>query len=74
VLTNFLTVVIMAGSESTREGGRGGSGSGDATRSSPRAQGLPPEEQLSLDEVERRALKARADARKAAQEEKEASA
>jgi hypothetical protein len=64
----------MAGSASTREGGRGGSGSGDATRSSRRAQGLPPEEQLSLDEVERRARKARADARKVAQEEKEASA
>jgi hypothetical protein len=64
----------MAGSERTREEGRGGSGSGDATRSSRRALGLPPEEQLSLDEVERRARKARADARKAAQEEKEASA
>jgi hypothetical protein len=74
VLTNFLTVVIMAGSKNTREGGRGGSGSGDATRSSRRALGLPPEEQLSLIEVERCARKARADARKAAQEEKEASA
>ncbi|KAE9203395.1 hypothetical protein PF004_g18143 [Phytophthora fragariae] len=58
----------MAGSESTREGGRS---SREGTRRSRRTQGVPPEEQLSLEEVERSARRRNAERRKAAREEKE---
>uniref|UniRef100_H3H5U9 Uncharacterized protein n=1 Tax=Phytophthora ramorum TaxID=164328 RepID=H3H5U9_PHYRM len=64
----------MAGIESTCEGGREGSERGDASRSSRRVQGLPPEEQATLDEVVRNARKANAAKRKAAQEAKESTA
>ncbi|KAE8894898.1 hypothetical protein PF003_g20798 [Phytophthora fragariae] len=58
----------MAGSESTREGGRSAR---EGTRRSRRTQGVPPEEQLSLEEVERSARQRNAERRKAAREEKE---
>ncbi|KAL4129535.1 CCR4-NOT transcription complex, subunit 3 [Phytophthora ramorum] len=64
----------MAGIESTCDGGREGSERGDASRSSRRVQGLPPEEQATLDEVVRNARKANAAKRKAAQEAKESTA
>ncbi|EGZ28850.1 hypothetical protein PHYSODRAFT_322474 [Phytophthora sojae] len=59
----------MAGSESIRERGRGGRT--DGVRRSRRTQGMPPEEQLSLEEVERNARRTNAARRKAAREEKE---
>ncbi|KAE9070636.1 hypothetical protein PF010_g26185 [Phytophthora fragariae] len=58
----------MAGSESIREGGRSAR---EGTRRSRRTQGAPPEEQLSLEEVERSARRRNAERRKAAREEKE---
>ncbi|KAE8884083.1 hypothetical protein PF003_g31919 [Phytophthora fragariae] len=58
----------MAGSESTREGRRSAR---EGTRRSRRTQGVPPEEQLSLEEVERSARRRNAERRKAAREEKE---
>uniref|UniRef100_H3H507 Uncharacterized protein n=1 Tax=Phytophthora ramorum TaxID=164328 RepID=H3H507_PHYRM len=64
----------MAGSESTCEGGREEFERGDASRSSRRVQGLPPEEQATLDEVVRNARKANAAKRKTAQEAKESMA
>ncbi|KAE9261846.1 hypothetical protein PF008_g32750, partial [Phytophthora fragariae] len=54
--------------ESTREGGRSAR---EGTRRSRRTQGAPPEEQLSLEEVERSARRRNAERRKAAREEKE---
>ncbi|KAE8909311.1 hypothetical protein PF005_g19666 [Phytophthora fragariae] len=52
----------MAGSESTREGGRSAH---EGT------QGVPPEEQLSLEEVERSTRRRNAERRKTVREEKE---
>ncbi|EGZ25276.1 hypothetical protein PHYSODRAFT_326320 [Phytophthora sojae] len=63
----------MAGRKEAREGGRGG-GRGEASCQSRRGQGLPPEEHKALDEVVREAWKAGAKKRKAALEEKKASA
>ncbi|EGZ08971.1 hypothetical protein PHYSODRAFT_339375 [Phytophthora sojae] len=59
----------MAGSESIRERGRGGRA--DGVRRSRRSQGMPPEEQLSLEEVEQNTRRTNAARRKAAREEKE---
>jgi hypothetical protein len=65
----------MAGKAGTREEeGREGSGSGVATRTSRRMQGLPPEEQKSLDEINRERRQATAAKRRAAEEAKAASA
>ncbi|KAE8992412.1 hypothetical protein PR003_g21869 [Phytophthora rubi] len=61
----------MAGSESTREGGRSAR---EGTRRSRRTQGVPLEEQLALEEVERSARRRHAARRKAAREEKESTA
>ncbi|KAE8890480.1 hypothetical protein PF005_g9548 [Phytophthora fragariae] len=58
----------MAGSESTREVGRSAR---EGTRRSRRTQGVPPEEQLSLEEVERSARQRNAVRSKAARKEKE---
>jgi uncharacterized damage-inducible protein DinB len=58
----------MAGTESTREGERGG---GQAQRQSRRAQGLPPEETKTLDELKKERHQAIAAKRKAAKEQKE---
>ncbi|GMF50359.1 unnamed protein product [Phytophthora fragariaefolia] len=58
----------MTGSESTREGGRSAY---EGTRRSRRTQGIPPEEQSSLEEVERTARRRNAARRRAAREEKE---
>jgi hypothetical protein len=43
----------MAGTESTSEGERGGQERGQAQRQSRRAQGLPPEEAKTLDELKK---------------------
>ncbi|KAE9087524.1 hypothetical protein PF010_g19695 [Phytophthora fragariae] len=53
-----------------RDAGREGHEREEATRSSRRAEGLPPEEHASLEEVVRTARKAGAAKRKAAREEK----
>ncbi|EGZ06995.1 hypothetical protein PHYSODRAFT_530961 [Phytophthora sojae] len=49
-----------------REGGRGGRGRGEASRQSRRTAGLPPEEQPSLEEVQRNARRVNTEKRKAA--------
>jgi hypothetical protein len=67
--TNLLISRVMADSESTREGGRG-RGRGQAPRRSRRAQGFPPEETKSLDEVAKEARQASAVKSKAAKERK----
>jgi hypothetical protein len=67
--TNLLISSVMADSESTREGGRG-RGRGQAPRRPRRAQGLPPEKTMSLDEVAKEARQASAMKRKAAKERK----
>ncbi|KAE8995210.1 hypothetical protein PF005_g19040 [Phytophthora fragariae] len=56
-----------------RDAGREGREREEATRSSRRAKGLPPEEHASLEEVVRTARKAGAAKRKAAREEKKRS-
>ncbi|ETI30070.1 hypothetical protein F443_22810 [Phytophthora nicotianae P1569] len=62
----------MAGREdSTRGKGRGRKGGNPGLRQSLRAQGLPPEEQPSLEEVEKAARERNAAKRKAAAEKKE---
>ncbi|KUF84645.1 hypothetical protein AM588_10000732 [Phytophthora nicotianae] len=62
----------MAGREdSTRGKGRGRKGRNPGLRQSLRAQGLPPEEQPSLEEVEKGARERNAAKRKAAAEKKE---
>jgi hypothetical protein len=61
----------MAGTESTREGERGGQERGQAQRQSRRAQGLPPEETKTLDELKKERRQAIAAKRKAAKEQKE---
>ncbi|ETP02592.1 hypothetical protein F441_20367 [Phytophthora nicotianae CJ01A1] len=62
----------MAGREdSTRGKGRGRKGRNPGLRQSLRAQGLPPEEQLTLEEVEKAARERNAAKRKAAAEKKD---
>jgi len=64
----------MAGKTGTHEEeGREGSASGAATRTSRRMQGLLPEEQKSLDEINRESRQATAAKRRAAEEAKAAS-